>query len=153
MLCACPCVCRRKRVPNVAYGSGTHVCIGEYLSLVELECAFKGLFTRLPNLHVSSAATLCKVGVCCAASHIGPGGLCFLTLGLISCSNLAREEAGAVGNSCSNSLPVVGVRWPVTWASAAQQQCKHRLVRGRRVRKCRNSAVDEGRNSSSPLSG
>jgi hypothetical protein len=43
---------RRKRVPNVAYGSGTHVCIGEYLSLVELECAFKGLFTRLPNLKV-----------------------------------------------------------------------------------------------------
>lgn len=37
---------------NVAYGSGTHVCIGEYLSLVELECAFRGLFTRLPNLKV-----------------------------------------------------------------------------------------------------
>lgn len=45
---------RRKRVPNVAYGSGTHVCIGEYLSLVELECAFRGLFTRLPNLKVGN---------------------------------------------------------------------------------------------------
>jgi cytochrome P450 len=41
-------------MPNVAYGSGTHVCIGEYLSLVELECAFKGLFTRMPNLKVNS---------------------------------------------------------------------------------------------------
>jgi cytochrome P450 len=40
-------------MPNVAYGSGTHVCIGEYLSLVELECAFKGLFTRMPNLKVT----------------------------------------------------------------------------------------------------
>lgn len=51
-LCFCL-LCRRKRNPNVAYGYGTHVCIGEYLSLVELECAFKGLFTRLPNLKVS----------------------------------------------------------------------------------------------------
>jgi len=44
---------RRRSTPNVAYGYGTHVCIGEYLSLVELQCAFKGLFTRLPNLQVS----------------------------------------------------------------------------------------------------
>jgi cytochrome P450 len=54
--------CRRKRTPNVAYGYGTHVCIGEYLSLVELECAFRGLFTRLPNLQVGVQGHWQEVG-------------------------------------------------------------------------------------------
>ena len=39
------------------------MCIGEYLSLVELECAFRGLFTRLPNLKVGCSAVFCYRGI------------------------------------------------------------------------------------------
>lgn len=43
----------RKPNPHVAYGYGTHVCPGEYLSNVELEIAFSGLFERLPGLRLA----------------------------------------------------------------------------------------------------
>ncbi len=32
---------------------GTHICIGEYLSLVQLQLAFQGLFCHLPGLKVA----------------------------------------------------------------------------------------------------
>lgn len=43
----------RPPTPNVAYGYGPHECIARYLSLVELQCAFKGLFEKLPGLRLA----------------------------------------------------------------------------------------------------
>ncbi|KAF6261839.1 cytochrome P450, nitric oxide reductase [Scenedesmus sp. NREL 46B-D3] len=45
----------RKPNPHVAYGYGTHVCPGEYLSNVQLELALSALFTRLPELRLAVA--------------------------------------------------------------------------------------------------
>lgn len=44
---------RRKPNPHVAYGYGTHRCIGEYLSNVQLEIALSGLFDQLPQLRLA----------------------------------------------------------------------------------------------------
>ncbi|PRW58572.1 cytochrome P450 55A3 isoform B [Chlorella sorokiniana] len=38
---------------QVAYGAGIHRCIAEYLALVELQEAFKGLFGRFPNIKLA----------------------------------------------------------------------------------------------------
>ncbi|MFT3797494.1 cytochrome P450 [Microbacterium sp.] len=38
---------------HVAFGSGIHTCLGQQLAKVELELAFRTLFTRLPNLKLA----------------------------------------------------------------------------------------------------
>jgi nitric oxide reductase len=44
---------RRNPNDHVAFGYGTHVCPGEYLSYKELEAALPGLFTQLPGLKIA----------------------------------------------------------------------------------------------------
>lgn len=107
-----PSLCRRKRVPNVAYGYGTHVCIGEYLSLVELECAFKGLFTRLPNLRVSHAQATCSgIGWSQPERALQFWTLLVSQLRAHACSIL--QPVG--GNGCSPRLGA-GAERTVSWA-------------------------------------
>lgn len=44
---------RRDPNPHVAFGYGTHVCPGEYLSYKEMEAALQGLFSQLPGLRLA----------------------------------------------------------------------------------------------------
>lgn len=46
---------RRQPNPHVAFGAGSHVCLGLKLAVVETEIALRQLFTRFPNLELGIA--------------------------------------------------------------------------------------------------
>lgn len=46
----------RKRIPNLAFGFGVHVCLGQHLARLETTVALNAIFDRLPNLRLDPAA-------------------------------------------------------------------------------------------------
>jgi len=46
----------RRRNPHVAFGGGTHVCVGQHLARLEMRTALTRLLTRLPDVELSDDA-------------------------------------------------------------------------------------------------
>jgi len=47
----------RKPAPHIAFGGGSHICIGAPLARIEAQAALVKLFQRFPNLRLASAET------------------------------------------------------------------------------------------------
>jgi cytochrome P450/NADPH-cytochrome P450 reductase len=47
----------RDRNPHISFGDGTHYCLGANLARLEVQTVLKELFTRLPDIEVSGAAS------------------------------------------------------------------------------------------------
>lgn len=39
--------------PNIAFGSGTHVCLGQHIARIEIDCMLQEVVTRLDNLELA----------------------------------------------------------------------------------------------------
>lgn len=49
---------RRDPNPHLAFGVGTHFCLGANLARLEIRCVFEELLRRLPDLHVPAGAVV-----------------------------------------------------------------------------------------------